>query len=136
MCYCLTQMKQHYEGEVAISYDEKIFVFGAVNNWEAPIKQFRVCYGCSIEFLDRDILIRGEYDGELKFIDYSQTGCSLPTDIQGLHSDDIRAIQRIATNIVVTASKDELKVIDPISRKCYLKFKKCDNWMSAITYFY
>ena len=54
----LTQMKQHHEGDVAISYTHKVFVLGAVNNWEAPIKQFRV-WGCSIEFLDRDLLLRG-----------------------------------------------------------------------------
>ena len=43
----LTQMKQHIGGEVAISYLKKVFILGAVNNWEAPIKQFRV-WGYSI----------------------------------------------------------------------------------------
>ena len=81
---CLTQMKQYHEGEVVIGYYEKVLVLGAVNNWEAPIKQFRVCAGYSIEFLSGDILIRGECSGQLEFIDYSQTGCSLLPDIQGL----------------------------------------------------
>ena len=134
---CLTQMKQHHEGELAICYKKEIFVLGAVNNWEAPIKQFRVCFGYSIGFLDRDILLRGGFDGQLEFIDYTQTGCSMPPNIQGLHSSYIVVIQRIAKNILVTASFDGyLKVIEPITRKCYLKFKKCDNRMSAITYFY
>ena len=55
MGHCLTQMKQRIWGEVTISYYRKIFVLGAVNNWEAPIKQFRVFAGYSIEFLDREI---------------------------------------------------------------------------------
>ena len=135
--YGIHQMKQHIGGEVALSYEEKIFVWGAVNNWEAPIKQFRVCHGDLIEFLDRDILIRGGNNAQLEFIDYAKTGCSLPPDRRGLHSDDIRAIQRIAKNILVIATKDELKVIDPRSRKCYLKFMINAQWStSAITYFY
>ena len=133
----LYQMKQYIGGDVAISYNEKVFVLGAVNNWEAPIKQFRVYDGFSIEFLDRDLLLRGGNEGQLEFIDYSQVGCSLPPDIQGLHSDDIRAIQLIAKNILVTASDDaSLKVIDPIFNKCYLNFTKGADWMRAITYFY
>ena len=134
---CLTQMKQNIGGEVALNYDENVLVWETVNNWEAPIKQFRVCLGCSIEFLDRDLLLIGRYDGQLEFIDYAQTGYSMPSDIQGLHSRYIAAIQRIAKNIMVTASFDgSLKVIDPISRKCYPKFKKGDKLMRAITYFY
>ena len=127
-------MKQH-EGEVALSYTEK--VLGAVNNWEAQIKQFRVCDGFAIEFLSWDILLRGGYKGQLEFIDYSQTGCSMPSDIRGLHPfSNILDIQLIAKNILVKATKDELKVIDPISTKCYLKFKINDQWYtSAIAYF-
>ena len=102
----LSQMKQHHEGEVALSYTIKVLVLGAVNNWETPIKQFRVSDGYSIEFLDRDILLIGGLNGELEFIDYSQTGCYMPPDIQQLHSSSIQAIQRIAKNIIVTASYD------------------------------
>ena len=132
----IIKMKQHIGGEVVTSDFYKVFVMGAVNNWEAPIKQFRVCDGYSIEFLDRDLLLRVGRKGELEFIDYSQTGCSLPPDIEGLHIYNIRAIQRIAKNIMVTASDDGyIKVIDPISRKCYLKFKKGNKWWT-ITYFY
>ena len=134
---CITQIKQHHNGDVAISYlFEKVFVLGAVNNWEAPIKQFSICPGLSIEFLDRDLLLRGGFWGQLEFIDYSQTGCSMPPPIQGLHSTCIRTIQRIAKNILVFATKHELKVIDPISRKCFLKLEKYDNLMRVITYFY
>ena len=133
-------MKQHYKGDVAISYyyKKEIFVLGTVNNWEALIKQFRVCDGFAIEFLDRDILIRGGNKGQLEFIDYSQAGCSMPPNIRGLHSRYIEAIQRIVKNIIVTSSDDGyIKVIDPISRKCYLKFMINDKGnTSAIAYFY
>ena len=135
----LFQMRQHHEGDVALSYARNLLVWGAVNNWEAPIKQFRVCNGYSLEFLNRDLLLRGGYNGQLKFIDYSQTGCYMPPDILQLHWSSIRAIQRIAKNILVTATATDdeyLKVIDPIFRKCYLKFKKGDKWVNAITYFY
>ena len=123
-------------GEVAVSYREKVIIWGAANNWEAPLKQFSVCVGLSIEFLSRDILLRGGYKGELEFIDYAQTGCSMPP-IQGLHSSYIYDLKRIAKNIVITGSKDGfMKVIDPISRKCYLNFKKGgDQWL-VIACFY
>ena len=132
----ITRMKQ-YMGEVAISYREKVIIWGAANNWVAPLKQFKVCIGWSIEFLSGDILLRGGYEGELEFIDYAQAGCSLPP-IQGLHLRGIFDLQRIAKNIVITSSMDGfMKVIDPISRKCYLNFKKVgdDKWL-AIACFY
>ena len=133
---CILNQMKHHEGEVAISCKKKVFVLGAVNKWEAPIKQFRVCAGLSIEFLEREILLRGGNFGELEFIDYAQTGCSMPPPIQGLHSDYINAIQRIAKNIMVTSSNDgSLKVIDPVIRKSYMKFKK-DAKMKVIVYFY
>ena len=138
MGYDLWQIKQHHEGEIALNYEDKVFVLGAVNNWEAPIKLFRVCAGCSIEFLDRDILLRGKFDGQLEFIDYTQTGCSMPPDIQGIYSYYIEAIQRIAKNILVTVPHEGfLKVSDPITRKCYLKFMINIKWnTSTIAYFY
>ena len=132
----IKQMKQ-YMGEVAVGYYEKVIILGAANNWEAPLKQFSVCNGCSIEFLSGDILLSGGSEGELEFIDYAQIGCSMPP-IQGLHSNFIFDLQRLAKNIIITASMDGfMKVIDPISRKCYLNFKKRDNyhWLT-IAYFY
>ena len=134
--YGILDMKQHM-GEVAISYEGKVIIWGAANNWVAPLKQFSVCLGWSIEFLSGDILLRGGSEGQLEFIDYAQIGCSLPP-IQGLHSDVIYDLKRIAKNIVITASMDGfMKVIDSISRKCYLNFKKGEDdlWL-AITYFY
>ena len=134
--YGITQMKQ-YMREVAVSYREKVIIWGAANNWETPLKQFSVCLGWSIEFLSEDILLRGRYEGELEFIDYTQAGCSLPP-IQGLHSKGIFDLHRIAKNIVITSSMDGfMNVIDPISRKCYLNFKKVgdDKWL-AIACFY
>ena len=130
------QMKQHIGGDVVASYSDKVIVCGAANDWgENPIKQFdNVCLGCSIEFLSGNLLLRGGFHGQLEFIDYAQIGCKLP--LMGLHSTEIYAIQRIVKNIVVTASADEyLKVIDPISRICYLKFKA--RWsLEALAYLY
>ena len=121
----LTQMKQHMRGDVVVNYEDKVRVWRAANNWEGdPIKQFDVREGESIGFLSGNLLLRGGWEGQLEFIDYAQTGCKLPPIIEGLHSDCINVIQRIAKNIVVTASYDGyLKVIHPISRRCYLKFK-------------
>ena len=124
-------------GDVVVSHGNKVKVWGAANNWGGdPIKIFDVCCGLSIEFLSGDLLLRGGPEGQLEFIDYAQTGCKLPPIIEGLHSKSINAIQRIAKNIVITASYDEyLKVIHPISRRCYLKFK-ARNSLYALTYFY
>ena len=72
----------------------------------------------------------------MEFIDYTQTGCKLPPIIEGLHSKSINFIQRIAKNIVITASEDGyLKVIHPIFRRCYLKFKARKS-LYALAYFY
>ena len=123
---CLWQMKQHIGGDVVVDYVVEVKVWGTANNWgEDPFKQFnKFCYGSSIEFLSGNLLLRGGDEGQLEFIDYAQTGCQLPPIIMGLHLACINAIQRIAKNIVVTASTDGyLKVVDPISRRCYLKFK-------------
>ena len=131
----INQVKQHM-GEVAVSYDLSIRVWGAANWANTPYKQFGVCYGHSIEFLTSDILLRGGYNGDLEFIDYRLTGCSLPKPIRKLHSRNIFAIQRIAKNIVSTGADDgSLKVIDPISRIGYLNFK-IGSKVRAIAYFY
>ena len=132
----LYQTKQHIGGDVVVGYEDKVNVWGAANNWgEDPIKQFDV-KGRSIEFLSGDLLLRGGYYGEVEFIDYAQIGCKLPSIIKGLHSKSIHAIQRIANNIVVTVSGDGyLKVIDPIFRICYLKFKARET-LYALAYFY
>ena len=125
-------------GEVAVSYREKVIIWGAANNWAAPLRQFSVCKGRSIEFLSEDILLRGGgHKAELEFIDCAQIGCSMPP-IQRLHSKIIYDLKRIAKNIVITASIDGfMKVIDPISRTCYLNFKKGeDDQCLAIAYFY
>ena len=134
----LYQMKQHLGGEVVASNYYEVRVWGAANNWEEdPIKQSNaVCNGISIEFLDGDLLIRGGWSGQLEFIDYLQTGCELPPIIEGLHLNRIYAIQRIAKNILVTASYDGyLKVIHPISRISYLNYEARDS-LYALVYFY
>ena len=129
------QMRQ-YMGEIVLSDLNKISVWGEANNWGNPLKQFNVCTGFSIEFLSGDILLRGGCHGELEFIDYAQTGCAI-TYIQGLHSNYIYDLKRIAKNIVVSVSMDgSLKVIDPILRKCYLNWKKGDQRIRALASFY
>ena len=132
----LIQMKQHIGGDVVVSYLKTVKVWGAANNWgEDPIKQFDV-KGRSIEFLSENLLLRGGREGQLEFIDYGEIGCQLPPIIIGLHSKHIYAIKRIAKNIVITASEDEyLKVIHPLFRKCYLKFK-ARKFIYALAYFY
>ena len=132
----LHQMKQHIGGDVVVSYENNVKVWGAANNWgNAPNKLFDV-KGWSIEFLDGDLLLRGGEEGQLEFIDYIQTGCDVYSIIMGLHSKYIYAIQRIAKNIVITASDDGyLKVIHPIYRKCYLKFN-ARKPLYALAYFY
>ena len=131
------QMKQGIGGEVIVSHLNKVNVWGATNNWVEPLKQFNVCDGSSIELLSGDLLLRGGRNGDLEFIDYRETGCTLPMITQGLHTAYIREIKKIAKKIVVTTSNDGyLKVIDPIPRTCYMKFKKSFGWKSAIAYFY
>ena len=132
----LIQLKQHMRGDVVINYHMKVKVWGAANDLgNTPIKQFD-CNGCLIEFLSRDLLLKGGDKGQLEFIDYAQTGCKLPPIIMGLHSGPIYAIQRIAKNIVITAAYDGyLKVIHPILRRCYLKFK-ARMPLHALAYFY
>ena len=136
---CLYQMKQHIGGDVVVSYRNKLKVFGAANDLvNISIRQLNyVCNGYSIEFLSGDLLLRGgNIDGQLEFIDYGEIGCELPPIIKRLHLKRINAIQRIAKNIVVTASTDGyLKVIHPISRICYLKFKARES-LQALAYFY
>ena len=134
----LHQMKQDTMGDVVVSYGNKVYVWGAANNWDkTPIKQFNnVCWGSSIEFLSGDFLLRGGKEGQLGFIDYTQTGCDVYSIIVGLHLNYINVIQRIAKNIVITASNDGyLKVIHPIYRKCYLKYKARESFF-ALAYFY
>ena len=110
-------------GIVAVNYLKKVFIWELGNKWKYTLKQFSVYIGHSVEFLSRDILLRG-VSKNLKFIDYRVTGCSRPSTILGMHSSYIFDIQRIAKNIVIIASDDgSIKVIDPIRRKCYQKFK-------------
>ena len=134
-CNCLWQMK-HIGGDVVVDYENEVKLWGAANNWgENPIKQFNVSCGYSIEFLSGNLVLRGGYEGQLEFIEYAQTGYEL-SPIMRLHSKCINDIQRIAKNIVVTASDDGyLKVIHPISRICYLKFKARKS-LYALAYFY
>ena len=132
----INQMKQNMRGDVVVSYRKKVMVWGAANHLEnIPFKQFDVCEGESIEFLSENLLLRGGHDGQLEFIDYAQTGCKLSSIRKRLHSYCIFAIQRIAKNIVITASDDGyLKVIHPIFRRCYMKYK--GSCLYTLAYFY
>ena len=142
----LYEMKQHIFGEVAVSYWSRVHVWGAANDWDgAPIKQFiSVCKGCSIEFLSGDLLLRGGDEGELGLIDYTQTEPEVSLRIKGLykkcifglHSECIFGVQRVAKNIVITISLDGcLKVIDPIFRRCYMKFKARESLYTIVNFY-
>ena len=127
------QMKQGIGEEVVVSYKKQVNVWKVPDFREHPLKHFRVCDGESIELLSGDLLLRGGDNGELQFINYREGGC---TRLIPLHNASIRCIQRIVTNLVVTASADEyLKVFDPISGKCHMKYRKYNYTMSAIAYF-
>ena len=79
-----SQMKQHIGGDLVVSYWDKVKVWGAANYLgNAPIKQFDVCDGYSIEFLSEDLLLRGGFKGQLEFIHYGEIGYSLPPIIMG-----------------------------------------------------
>ena len=136
-CDSLNQLKQHMRGDVVVNYEHEVRVWGAASWDKTPIKKFNnINYGLSIEFLSGDLLLRGGEEGQLEFIDYGEIGSQLPPTIKRLHSKHIYAIQRIAKNIVGTVSYyGYLKVIDPISRRCYLKFKARKS-LYALAYFY
>ena len=134
----LYQMKKLVKdnGVVAVCMDygitvwgEEIYLHNALDidiEELSPNKQFGTVTdgGCSVELLPGNILLRGGVSGELKFIDYTQTGDTPIEEPLLLHLREIRDIQNIAQNIVVTVSWDgSLKVIDPISRICYFTFK-------------
>ena len=131
----LNQMKHHMR-DVVVNYMTNVKVWRAANDLRnTPIKQFDV-EGSSIEFLSKNLLLIGGYEGQLEFIDYTQTDCKLSPTIKNLHSKSIYAIQRIAKNIVITASTDGyLKVIHPIFRTVYLSFLT-DKGFEALAYFY
>ena len=136
----LLQMKQHIGGDVVVSYRKEVKVWGAANDWdETPIKRFKVCKGHAIEFLDGDLLLRGGVGHDLEFIDYGEIGYQLHPIIMKEDYDvfdPMFAIKRIAKNIVITATEDGyLKVIDPMSRNCYLKFEDRES-LKALAYFY
>ena len=137
-CDSIYQMKQYIGGEVAVGFWGGVSVWGDANNWDnIPIREFSdVCKGCSLEFLDGDLLLRGD-KGQLGFILYREIGSLLYSAIiPRLHSNFIYVMQRIAKNIVVTVSADRyLKVLHPISRKCYLKFNNGES-LYALAYLY
>ena len=135
MANSLYQMKQNIGGEVLVSCHNQVNVWDTTNNWENTPKQFSLCDGRSIEFFSQHLLLRGGWNAHLEFIHYRETVCKLPPTIR-LHSAVIFGIQKIVQNILLTASMDGyLKVIEPISGECYLKFKK-EGGMRAIAYFY
>ena len=68
----LYQMKLHQGGEVDVTYNWEINVWGAANNWGNPLKHFALSAGYSIEFLSDTLLLRGGSDGRLEFVDYAQ----------------------------------------------------------------
>ena len=103
---------------------------GQITTGEIPLSKLKYALGIhSIEFLSGDLLLRGGYEGGLEFIHHAQIGAIQYSPIDQLHSDSILDIQSIVKNVIATTSVDGyLKVIDPIPRKCYMKFKK-GKWL-------
>ena len=135
--YSLYQMKM-FVNDVACCMGHEIIIWGKDNNWSAPRKKFEFSFiGDSIELLSKDIYLRGVgYMSQLEILDLD-TGSPLQPPIHRLHSGTIHQIQKIGENIVVTVSADgSLKVIDPITRKCYLNIKENDPPILAIAKYY
>ena len=132
-------MKQHTSGDVVVSYENKVKVWGEVNNWEKPIKIFNSC-GSSIEFLSENLLLRGGGqlgEGNLVFIDYAQAVCAVPPMLTQ-HDSSICNIQRITKNIVVTVCDQYIivvDIVDTISSRSILMFE-VRKLLHALAYFY
>ena len=127
----IRQMKL-FEGKtitVGVCTGKVVTVWRADNNWNAPIKIFKDKLNSyrrsSIELLSQDIMLIGGWnDDVLEIVDYSRIGNHLPPTIY-LHSKNTADILRLAKNIVAISPKDgNLKVLDPIARKCYFTFNK------------
>ena len=143
----LIQIK-HFRGcnaaninSVVICTIDNINIWEASNNWELPIKIFGkfVDMIFSIELISNNILVRGSWEGNLKFVDYLETRAPSPRkSIMQLHTKTIYEILRIAQDIVITASADgSIKVLDPIYRSCYLNFQNgTRDFIYALTKFY
>ena len=102
---------------VACCMWDRVTMWGKKNNWKIPIKRLFSQNNWSIELLDSNLFLRGGERGKLKIMDLL-TGNSLQSI--PLHS---YIILHIAKNIVVTVSDDRsVKIIDPLTRKCYLIF--------------
>ena len=121
---------------VACCRVNKINLWGSSNNWKGSIQEFKFrTPGSSLEFLERNVLLRGGNLGELQIIEFP-TGNPLQPLIQAIHSDIIRGILRIAKNIIVTISDDgSAKVSNPISRKCFSKFTDFDGRLISLIKF-
>ena len=131
----LWQMKKFGGGgdsefAVAACMTERIIIWDRYRTWETPKMELLVEFnesGFSVEFLSRDVLLRGDTNGKLHILDSRQTGNPLYPNIF-LHWNNIKEILTIAKNIIVTGSVDcSLKVLDPILRKYYFHFRTKDK---------
>ena len=102
---------------------------------EGIIKQFMFTQtGWPVELLANNILLRGEGEGKLELVEIEK-GSSIHQGIR-VHSNILREILCVAKNIIIIASYDgDVKVIDPISGKCYFIFTNSLQ-VYAITKFY
>ena len=134
-CDYLIQMKKLNDKQLAICTWYRVTVL--TGTWEFPNKREFSEFGDSgrtIEYLSDDILLRGSDEGTLEIIDCTGTGNLLHPFLK-LHSRAIYEIMRLSKDIVITTSRDgSIKVINPISRKCYsvLKNKSQEVVMALI----
>ena len=119
---------------------KKTVIWGTGNNWEAPEKilKFNECEnGHSVEWLSEEIFLRGGVSGILRML-YFKKDVNSGERVVRIHKYSITNILRIGKNTVVTIANDAyMKVINPILKKCYFKFKRNNGeWLRALTKLY
>ena len=99
-------------------------------------KEFKLNYGAYVfEFLYENTIAIGLSNGGIEII-HLETGSSLYPRIE-LCSGIILNLVKICKNIITCISNNgEIKIIDPITRKCYSQPKLLQSSVSAIAKFY
>ena len=100
-----------------------------------PKKKYILDAGFSIEYFPKgdSSIIRGMNSGELEILDL-ENGNWQQTIL--LHSDYIRCILRMVSDIVITASDDHtLKVIDISTAISYFEFRMNGGWIYSLAKF-
>ena len=119
----LTEQMKKWGEYVAFSGEKRLSLWGAANNWETPIRDFKFIFsGHAFEYLSKDLFIRGGNKGELRV--YSSIRGTIQKEPIHVNISNIRYMLRIAHGILAIVAHGNLKVIDPyIDSKCYFIFK-------------